>query len=351
MPIIRRKLDPNTVYPEGIRYNPDTDTVQSNIGGTWVDNPAADPRKQTTFPPRITSSPACDAGRSVADALKNQINGIIDAIANAKTAFTIAGIILSLFTFGVFGIFISIALGIADAMIGAGSTALLAALPDSVFDTLACILYCQFNSGGRLKAGGLAQAMSDVNDQIGGLGATIINAMLSLAGEGGVNNLASLGTSTGDCSECGCGWCYYFDFSLTDGDWIATSDFPLTTWTTGVGWVGALQAEPPPFDNDTFLGIGIDIPGDPVFVNSITVVRDNTGATSGFQQLHVVDNSDIGHDYAFSFETGEQTQDISLTIKRIEWKMGAADTPIGQITNSIKVRGTGVNPWGTDNCP
>ena len=207
MPIIRRRLDPNTVYPTNIRYNPDTDTVQSNINGTWTDNPDADPRTQTTFPARITSDPACDAAKSVSDAIKGQIDKTIEAVNNAKTAFTIAGLILGLFTFGVFDIFVAIALGIANAMIDAGGTALAAALSPATYDTLTDILFCAFGTDGRLKEGGLDQAMADVSDQIGGLGATILNSMLALAGVGGVNNLAALGTSTGDCSDasCGCG--------------------------------------------------------------------------------------------------------------------------------------------------
>lgn len=205
MPIIRRKLDPNTVYPEDIQYDPGTDKVQRKINGDWVDSPESDPRTQTTLPARITSNPACDAAQSVVDALQGQIDSILEAIDNSSTAFTIAGIILSLFTFGVFGIFITIALTIADAMLSAGTTALEAALTETVYHQLVCIINCQMTSGGRLKAGGLPQIESDVTDQIGGLAAVILNSMLALAGEGGVNNLAALGTSTGDCDDCDCG--------------------------------------------------------------------------------------------------------------------------------------------------
>jgi len=207
MPIIRKKLIPDEVYPSDIRYDEDTDTVQSNVNGDWVDNPEADPRKQTTFPPRITSNPACDAAQSVSDALKNQLDQTIEAVNNSATAFTIAGLILGLFTFGVFEIFIALALAAANAMIDAGSTALEAALTPTAYETLTCILFCHMNSQGRVKPGEFPAIQSDVNDQIGGLGATILNAMLSLAGEGGVNNLASLGASTGDCSGCGCNTC------------------------------------------------------------------------------------------------------------------------------------------------
>jgi len=204
MPIIRRKLDENTVYPTDLRYNPDTETVQSFVNGDWVDNPEADPRTKTTLPPRITSDPACDAAESVKDALKGQIEAVMTAIDNSLTLFTIAGIILSIFSFGVFAIFIDIALGIGGAMVSAGSSAIAAALTDPVYETFKCILFCHINSSGRLRTGELGAVESDVDAQIGGLGATILNAMLSLAGEGGINNLASLGTSTGDCSGCGC---------------------------------------------------------------------------------------------------------------------------------------------------
>jgi len=89
-------------------------------------------------------------------------------------------------------------------MTDAGSTALNAALTPTVYHALVCILTCNMTSSGRLVADSLPLVESDVNDQIGGLAATTLNAMLSLAGEGGINNLASLGTSTGDCSDCSC---------------------------------------------------------------------------------------------------------------------------------------------------
>lgn len=204
MPIIRKQLKPSDVYPEDIRYNEATDTVQSFINGEWVDNPEADPRHQTTFPPRITADPACDAAESIKDALKGQIDAILVAIDNASTAFAIGGLILGLFSFGVFAIFIALALAIADQMIAAGSTALNAALTDPVYHTFVCILQCEMDANGRLTEEDLPAIMSQIDDQIGGLGAIILNAMVSLAGEGGLNNLASLGTSTGDCDDCGC---------------------------------------------------------------------------------------------------------------------------------------------------
>lgn len=204
MPVVRRKLQPSDVYPDDIRYNADTDHVQRLVNGDWVDSPESDPRTHTTLPPRSTSDPACDAAQSVTDAIKGQIDSILTAIDNAQTAFTIAGLVLGLFTFGVFEIFIAIALGIANAMLDAGTATLEAALTDPVYHTLMCILFCHMDGSGRLIEGSLTDVLLQVDDQIGGVGAATLYAFLQLAGEGGINNLASLGLATGDCDDCGC---------------------------------------------------------------------------------------------------------------------------------------------------
>jgi len=216
MPIIRRKLASSDIYPDDIRYNPDTETFQSFIDGEWTDNPDGDPRRQTILPPRLTSDPACDAAQSVTDALKNQIDAILLAIDNAGNAFTIAGLILGLLTFGPFGVFIGIALAIADAMLDAGTTALSAALTEPVYEQFKCSLFCQMDSSGRITESGLGNVQAEVTAMIGGLAAVILNSMTALAGFGGINNLASLGTSTGDCSECEC-----VEPCANAADWLA----------------------------------------------------------------------------------------------------------------------------------
>jgi len=223
MPLIRKQLKPSDVYPDDIRYNPSGDQVEVLIDGVWTPAPQSDPRRQTTLPPRITADTKCDAAQSIADAMENQIAQIITAIDNSLTLFQIAGLILGLFSFGVFTIFINIALTIADYMFGLGSAAILAALPPSAYDTFACILYCYMDDNGRIAAGDLPNIYQDCADQIGATGGQILIEMMSLAGEGGLNNIAAAGTSTGDCDECGCAdtWCKYWDFSADSGGWDA----------------------------------------------------------------------------------------------------------------------------------
>jgi len=358
MPIIRRRLDPATVYPTDIRYDPDTDKVQRKINGDWVDAPESDPRHATTLPPRLTSDPACDAARSVADALKGQIDQILTAIDNSGTAFTVAGIILSVFSFGVFAVFVSIALTIANAMLDAGTSALSAALTPTVFDQLTCILSCHMNSQGRITADGIAAAESDVTGQIGGLGATILNAMLSLAGEGGVNNLGAIGTSTGDCSGCECSWCYTFDFETTDGGFNLTAD-AFGIYSAGDGWktqfgVGTdgngyviLQLARAFVGNIKSVDVSVQLTasGSPGYPSNWIYVTDSVGTiiTAGGTPGSAggyVENWTGNHDV-----TGLTYIQISAG-----FHSGAVDPGGEAILKTITLRGTGDNPFGADNC-
>lgn len=358
MPIIRRQLKPSDVYPTDIRYDQDTDQVQRLVNGDWVDAPQSDPRHQTTLPPRVTSNTACDAAESVKDAFKGQIDGILTAIDGGGTAFTVAGIILALFSFGVFGIFISIALGIANAMLDAGTSALSAALTTPVYEQFACILFCHMDTSGQLTAEKLESVKSDVTDQVGGLGAIILNSMLALAGEGGVNNLGALGTSTGDCDGCECAWCYTFDFESGDGGFNLV-DMELGEYVPTEGW------------KSTF-GVGSDSNGYRIIqlartfsahIQSMDLVVHLTASGSpGYPSNWVYVTTNIGAimtsggtpgssgDYPFNW-TGNQ--DVTgLTYIQISAGFGSGGfDPGGEvILKTITLRGTGENPFGADNC-
>ena len=342
MPIIRKQLKPADVYPDDIRYNPDTETVQTKINGTWTDSPQADPRHQTIFPPRVTSDTTCDAAESVKDAIKGQIDQILTAIDNSGTAFTIAGLILSLFTFGVFGIFISIALTIANAMLDAGTTALSAALNPTTYHTFACIINCNMDGNGRLTADSLAQAESDITDQIGGLGAVILNSMLALAGEGGVNNLAALGTSTGDCSDCDCGWCYAFDYDLGWGSFASFAQCTTNSSITPDGWEGQCNS-------CSYFDTSIEI----TFSGHVTDVY--------FE--HYLDAASASPDTAILIDGGIEVDNpapVGTSIIHVHgdwtgshhWQFIAncQCTTFTRIV-SVKFKGRDGNPFGTDNCP
>lgn len=351
MPLIRKKLEPSALYPTNIRYNQATDTFQSNVNGDWVDNPEGDPRRITSYPPRITADTKCDAAKSVADAIKNQIDQITTAIDNGGTVFVIAGIILSLLSFGVFAVFISIALAVGQAMLDAGTTAITAALTPSVYDQFMCILYCHMDENGRIDEGELAAVQTEISSEIGGLGAEILNGMIGLAGFGGVNNLAALGTSTGDCSGCDCPeeWCYTFDFSLAQLGWsvLVDSGFTFGVYTAGVGY----QISAPPDALEIGLSFTATLTSFTVNVNSLF-----TGANPrGFAFNYPYPTGDalasrFGDWEEWHHTFPEPTDVVGLWFDFDPHVGGGSGGSWTGAVNSVTLRGIGVNPFGTDNC-
>ena len=371
MPIIRKRLQPSDVYPDDIRYQPAGDKVERFIDGEWKESPESDPRKQTTLPPRVTADTRCDAAQSVADALENQITAINTAIDNAQTVATIAGLILGLFSFGVFAIFINIALAIAGYMLDLGTAAINAALPPTAFDTLACILYCHMDNNGRLKKDHLPLVYDDLAAQIGGVGSGVLISFLQLAGEGGINNLAAVGSSTGDCSGCDCddSWCYLFEFDVVGAaDWqkSTTDGFFNGVVTFGTGWVATdavnIVQNPDTGNRAVYIARTFSL-------STIKKVIMTYTFTAGTYDLNTWDaifialngSRVIGISRALIVNgtnltlTWEGTQ---TNISKIESFLRSSrdnSSPYGYTGSasirSIRVEGVGINPFGEDNCP
>lgn len=372
MPIIRKKLDPAQVYPADIRYNPSGDQVEVLIDGVWTPAPQSDPRRQTTLPPRITADTKCDAAQSIADAMENQIAQITQAIDNSLTLFQIAGLILGLFSFGVFAIFINIALAIADYMFGLGSAAIAAALPPSAYETFACILYCYMDDNGRISAGDLPNIYQDTVDQIGATGGTILNQMMELAGEGGLNNIAASGTSTGSCGSCGCSptWCKYWDFSADSGGWDAIAlgagifgtlvpdewqgtDAVETVSNPDIAHHGVVLRRLFPTRTVTHIVVTWDLTKGFIDQTAGSAVRLTNGAIFTGSVLRNVAFSALANGTNLTVDwTG------SISSEQIEfWVFSSRDSTApytyGGTANvkSILMEGEGENPFGSNDCP
>jgi hypothetical protein len=369
MPVVRKRLVEAEVYPDDIRYQPAGDQVERLIDGVWTPAPESDPRRNTTLPPRATADPRCDGAQSIADALENQISQILTAIDNAQTLATIAGLILGLLSFGVFAIFINIALAIAGYMLDAGTAAISASLPPTAFDQLACILYCHMNDQGRIKPGDLPNIYQDIVDQISLPGAQVLISMLELAGEGGLNNLASLGTATGDCDECGCStdWCYLFPFTDDEFEWTRDTSAGDNNgdWVSGQGWNTSdfLNVSTTP---DTAIRLAfIKRNHASTTITKVILTYNYTGGTYDSTALRAliiflngVDRGSItraaivnGTNLTYTIE-GEWSGIEQIAI----YLRSSRDTTVpytysgsGRII-SVQMEGTGTNPFGTDNC-
>lgn len=159
----------------------------------------------------------------------------------------------------------------------------------------------------------------------------------------GLTNSARSGfAASGDCSECDCEdvWCHYIDFTVSDGGFDPVSGF-TSVYTSGQGW-----------------GQGVGQPGIVVIERAIastnitqvaiksTVVAPNGGV--GIRSPLPFINSSPGQN-DWTFNIGNTVTGISIAF---DSNFGGASNPswAGKII-SVQIKGTGDNPFGSENCP
>jgi hypothetical protein len=206
--------------PPGIRYNPDDDDVEiQEPDGTWVANPAADPRHSLSneFPPLDSDDPRCDAAANMVAWL----HSFVDTLQTVKDE---TGIIASFFLdvleilWGA-GIFLSLITLLVESLLFIGLDAVLDAFTDMVYDQLLCIFDCNIGTDGSVSAVQLTDINTAIDSEIGGTAATVLHGILFIMGEVGLSNVGATGTQVGSCNDCGCGWHACFPVSEDAGIW------------------------------------------------------------------------------------------------------------------------------------
>jgi len=207
MEIVRKKLDPNEVFPVNQRYNADTDTVQTTPDGgtTWVDTPQADPRTAPANqkPPPVADDVRCKAAANMVAFLKKIISSALGVISASGDAISLLTVFLGVFAeLGPFDILFSLILTLATLLISTGADALEAAFTDAIYLQLQCILYCNIGVDGTVTQAQLTTIQGAIADDIGGVVSAIFNAMISITGNVGLTNAGTLGDAPADCSSC-----------------------------------------------------------------------------------------------------------------------------------------------------
>lgn len=152
-----------------------------------------------------------------------------------------------------------------------------------------------------------------------------------------------------DCSGCGT-YCYEIDYRLSNGS--ATSYTPgVSTWTSGVGWVGSYQAgESPPAED-----VGIDQHLTAIQITGVTVhYITNAPQGTAVRQIYLyylgtqvsVSSLDPG-----AWPTGN-TQGVSYSgfVDEVIVIIRSQATSAQNIIQWLKFTGNGPNPFGSDNC-
>lgn len=238
--VVRDELNPNDVSPSNRRYNPETDEVEiQNPDGTWTPNDGADPRTDDggQYAPPVADDVRCQAAANMARWYENLIDETLVNIGSATGASGLVTLLIgALQILGPFAILIDLIFGVALILFDAGSLAISAAFTSEVYDQLTCIFFNAIDENGVANSAALAAIKSEIDSSIGGLVATVMDAMLFLQGNVGLTNTGAVGMAPSDCSACS-GWCITCDFTLSDGGFNTFFGEDYGVYSPGVGWI------------------------------------------------------------------------------------------------------------------
>lgn len=248
--VVRKELSPSEVYPTNLRYNSDCDCTQQTYDGgeTWVDQPAADPRHNTAyqFPPIVSDDPRCQAAANMSLFFENLIGTALGVLAAGLDILGVATAIMPVFIeLGPFAILFDIGLGLGSGLISLGVTVINSEFTPEVYDLLTCIFYCAIEDDGSVTAADLADIISKIADDLNPDVELIMGLCFLLMGEVGLSNAGTTGEAPADCDECGCEWCYEWDFTVSDGGFtpVVISGLDFANYSSGIGWTPRIQED------------------------------------------------------------------------------------------------------------
>lgn len=343
------RLSPQTTgHPPAFqtRFNPATGgfEVSTDGGSTWMPAPQADPRNITYLPPPSGGSAKCDAAERVRNVIAQLVQALITYLNDsAETATIVAGFfgILTPFIPGL-AIAIEVFSLIIEAMAAVGAVLIEAAFDLPTFEAILCQIYCHLPSGVAITRTDLDTIEAAMTANLSGTASLVTNYMLELMGVGGFNDIAAAATDTGDCSGCGCQWCFTFDFTVDDGGWtpiVFASDDAV--YTPGVGWqVGT--------NNGCEIGISIPIATGEITEAHIVLANPFAGGASRCAVSPYSGSPLVVH--ANGDFTGLSYTDGVRAFYSIDFGGTCAAGANDNTITSIVLRGTGDCPFGDPNC-
>jgi len=337
-------------------------TLQSSIDGgvTWQDDPQEDPRQTATqlqpLPGADGDEKRCQASANITAHIKETADRLI-ADAEAWSGITglvaaLVGMLIFIGIIGSGGALTPLLIGLAGALLFAGSAAFDAAMTSTVWDDFNCIVYCNLNDDGTCTDAQLSQMVASAASEFAGIAHEFLARQLIILGRMGVINAGRTASGrTFDCSTCSCGaWCYLFDFTVSEQGWELRNTVEFGDIGRYVASVGYKQRT----DFGTVDNITIS---SELFANRrITRVVVNydpslsgsnpktTLYLSGFGTATATLGGGVSVDFT---DLDVITNQVSLDI---DPNYGSFEEWTGAIV-SVQVEGEGGNPFGTDNCP
>lgn len=356
--VVRKELNPNEVYPENLRYNEDCDCIQQTYdgGATWVRQDGQDPRHSTTFlyPPITADDPRCQAAANMTLFFQNLIGDVLGVISAGLDALGVATSIMPLFVeLGPFAILIDLGIGLSSALIGLGVDVINAEFTPEFYEALTCVFFCNIQSDGTVNEGDLSEINADVIAQFNPDVQLIMGACFLLMGEVGLSNAGTIGDAPADCDECECNWCYTWDLTTSEFDFELVPD-PINggtvgSYSSGLGFITRLY---PDGGNDVSLQVALTFPMSNIVEVQMTVaITDWYGDPAGMYLRQVGYDQPVYAVQAYINEAATHiyTFTVNLDVDGFTFQcynFGTQDVILSRIT----LKGTGDNPFGSDNC-
>ena len=140
--------------------------------------------------------------------------------------------------------------------------------------------------------------------------------------------------------DCPQEWCYTFDFTTSDGGWARVPGTTFGVWTTGVGWQGNKSG--------SVYAIYIGRSFTTSVITSVEMLVDVPGGLNADSDWNINVGGNV---QSGVLAVGTNTCTWSGSVSAGNIKINPNDTAQNLTVIRVTVRGIGVNPFGTDNCP
>lgn len=354
----------------------------SNDGGeTWTDNTTGDPRFYSAAFPGLAGP---DGDTKKCEAANSMVGFFEDLQAQEKQALDNNESLAELFA-------LLTAVLISLGIVTGGTTIAIAAVLNFVINLFAhlipedfdaqftndtwvdllCVVYCNMGEDGSISMAQWIAIQEAVLTDVGGYAGHWLKGHIQALGTIGLTNAgrANYG-GTRECDDCSCSdvWCYLFDFTVNDGGWIKEEFFGDNNgvYQAASGWrfTDAVNTNTTP-DSANRL-VYIDRTFDISTLTKVTVTYDYVGGTydSNTRQAlsiglnaasaiaktraEMVDGN--GQEFIWEGSVGGVTNVnvyLRSSIDIVSPYVYSGDAKIV----SVKLEGTGDNPFGSDNCP
>jgi len=205
MDIIRKELAVSDLLPAFIRWNDDTDTVQTSPDGgvTWVDSPQSDPRNTNSFPPLTGGTARCDAAERMTAQIQEMVTVIDNNLQALAGAAEMAALLILIMAFiPLVLVLVAILTAAMVQFVAIGYADFHNAFTGFDWTAFKCKLYTLCDTQGRLNATTLSILQTWISQTYGSPLDTILNALISVLGFGGLNDAAATRSENGSCGSC-----------------------------------------------------------------------------------------------------------------------------------------------------